>query len=55
VPPVSPRAASPITSPPGDDAIDLGATVLPVLIKSYWKQGVIGLLIVLALVRWIRR
>jgi carbon monoxide dehydrogenase subunit G len=59
VPPAEPRppapAALPTTPPPGDDAIDLGATVLPVLIKSYWKQGVIGLVIVLALVRWFRR
>jgi carbon monoxide dehydrogenase subunit G len=59
VPPAAPTppapAAAPTTPPPGDDAIDLGATVLPVLIKSYWKQGVIGLVIVLALVRWLRR
>jgi len=37
------RAAS------SDDALDLGATVLPVLLKSYWKQaaGVILVLLVL--------
>ena len=58
VPPVAPRPTSPTTStssPPGDDAIDLGATVLPVLVKSYWKQGVVGLVVLLAIVRWIRR
>ena len=54
-PAASRRPPSPPTPPPADDAIDLGATVLPVLIKSYWKQGVIGLVIVLAIVRWIRR
>jgi carbon monoxide dehydrogenase subunit G len=57
-PPAAPRPTSPTTSttsPPGDDAIDLGATVLPVLVKSYWKQGVVGLVILLAIVRWIRR
>jgi carbon monoxide dehydrogenase subunit G len=53
-PPAAPRPPTPPTPAPGDDAIDLGATVLPVLIKSYWKQGVIGLVIVLALVRWFR-
>ena len=25
-----------------DDSLDLGATVLPVLLKSYWKQGAAG-------------
>ena len=38
-------------APAQDDAIDLGATVLPVLVKSYWKQG-LGALVVVALVIW---
>ncbi len=38
-------------APAKDDAIDLGATVLPVLVKSYWKQG-LGVLVVVALVIW---
>jgi uncharacterized protein len=38
-------------APEKDDAIDLGATVLPVLVKSYWKQG-LGVLVVVALVIW---
>jgi carbon monoxide dehydrogenase subunit G len=38
-------------SPRQDDAIDLGATVLPVLVKSYWKQG-LGVLAVVALIIW---
>jgi carbon monoxide dehydrogenase subunit G len=33
-----------------DDALDLGATVLPVLLKSYWKQ-VAGVLVVLLVLR----
>ena len=32
--------------PRADDALDLGATVLPVLVKSYWKQGAAGLAVV---------
>ena len=51
-----PAAAS--TTPPRptpaqgkDDAIDLGATVLPVLVKSYWKQG-LGVLAIVALIIW---
>ena len=41
-----------------DDALDLGATVLPVLIKSYGKQaavGLAGLLGLVLLVRLLRR
>jgi carbon monoxide dehydrogenase subunit G len=36
----------PRQEPRGDDAINLGATVLPVLLKSYWKQGVAALVVV---------
>jgi uncharacterized protein len=38
-------------APGKDDAIDLGATVLPVLVKSYWKQG-LGVLGIVALIIW---
>ena len=51
-PPTPIRATAP---PPADDAIDLGATVLPVLIKSYWKQGAIALVALLVILRWIKR
>jgi carbon monoxide dehydrogenase subunit G len=51
----APAAPAPAPTPPTDDAIDLGATVLPVLLKSYWKQAAAGLLVVLILVRWLRR
>ena len=43
-----PRAGQ---APAKDDAIDLGATVLPVLVKSYWKQG-LGVLAIVALIIW---
>ncbi|MDQ6687804.1 MAG: SRPBCC family protein [Actinomycetota bacterium] len=42
----------------GGDALDLGATVLPVLAKSYWKQiggGLLALLALRALLRRLRR
>lgn len=45
---------SPTRPPGGDDALDLGATVLPVLLKSYWRQAV-GVLAVLGLVGVILR
>ena len=50
-----PRHVSPPTPPPSasparaDDAINLGSTVLPILLKTYWKQG-LGLLVVIALI-----
>jgi carbon monoxide dehydrogenase subunit G len=46
-PPAAPAA-------PRQEALDLGATVLPVLLKSYGKQVGITLLVVLVLVRLVR-
>ncbi len=43
-----PRHAAPA---PGE-ALDLGATVLPVLAKAYWKQGAVALAVV-ALIWWL--
>ena len=42
-------------TPPRTEALDLGATVLPVLLKSYGKQVGLALLLVLLLVRLVRR
>ena len=42
-------------APQEDDALDLGATVLPILVKSYWKQGLAALLILLVIRRLLRR
>jgi uncharacterized protein len=39
----------------GGDALDLGATVLPVLLRSYWKQALGVLLVLIVLRRLIRR
>ena len=36
-----------------DDAIDLGATVLPVLLRAYWKPAVAVLVVLVALVWWL--
>ena len=38
-----------------DDALDLGATVLPVLASTYWKQALGALLVLWVLIRVIRR
>ena len=42
-------------APAQDDALDLGAAVLPVLLKGYWKQGVGALAILLILWKVLRR
>ncbi|GEP36475.1 hypothetical protein NPS01_01380 [Nocardioides psychrotolerans] len=56
--------ATPITSAPSaprpapaqeDDALDLGAAVLPILLKGYWKQGAVGLVVLAIIFRWVRR
>ena len=51
-----PRAEPPPrpAAPAGEDSIDLGATVLPVLLKTYWKQGLVALLVV-AVIVWAAR
>jgi hypothetical protein len=35
-----------------DDALDLGKTVLPILVRSYWKQ-VVGAIVVIAIIVWL--
>jgi carbon monoxide dehydrogenase subunit G len=39
-------------APPRQDALDLGATVLPILVKTYWKQALVAL-VVIAVVVWL--
>jgi uncharacterized protein len=57
-PPPAPGPAAPAASTgprhaaPQDDALDLGATVLPVLAKAYWKQGAV-VLAVLVVIWWV--
>ena len=50
-----PRPAPPRTSAKEDDALDLGATVVQILAKTYWKQGLVGLVVLLFVIRIIRR
>ena len=42
-------------APASDDALDLGATVLPILLKSYWKQIAGAVVVLLILRRLLRR
>jgi carbon monoxide dehydrogenase subunit G len=51
---VPPTHAAPAASSTrgSDDALDLGATVLPVLAKAYWKQA-LGALVVIGVIVWL--
>ncbi len=54
-PPSSPAPQMRESAPPGNDnALDLGATVLPVLAKAYWRQA-LGVLVALLVLRRILR
>jgi uncharacterized protein len=66
VPPMTaptPAEPRPVTTPgarraepaAGDDALDLGATVLPILAKAYWKQALAGFAVVALVIWWFRR
>lgn len=48
-----PPQPTPPTPPTHDDALDLGAAVLPVLIRSYWKRGLVLLALVLLGLVWL--
>ncbi len=48
-------AAAPRSEARDDDALDLGATVVPILAKAYWKQGLAALVLLLFVIRVIRR
>jgi carbon monoxide dehydrogenase subunit G len=61
VAPVAPGVTPPVATPRptpsraasgSDDALDLGRTVLPVLVRSYWKQA-LAVVVVLVVVVWL--
>lgn len=55
--PAAPAAPKHAAAPPSgdDDSLDLGAALLPVLARSYWRQGAGALAVLLLLVWWRRR
>ena len=53
--PSAPRPGGARRAASSDDALDLGATVLPVLLKSYWKQAAGVLLVLLVLKKLLSR
>ena len=54
-PAAPPRPATPPTASGSGDALDLGKTVLPVLAKSYWKQAVVVLIVIIVVIWLIAR
>ncbi len=51
-PPATAVAAPAARATTTDDSLDLGAAVVPILLKSYWKQGA-GLAVVIAVIWWL--
>jgi carbon monoxide dehydrogenase subunit G len=51
-----PPPPPPATPPPAqDDSLDLGAAVLPVLAKTYWKQGAATVVVIGLIIWWFTR
>jgi len=57
--PVAPATPPPATAPRrsagSDDALDLGKTVVPVLARAYWKQGLVVLVVLVVLIWLVAR
>jgi carbon monoxide dehydrogenase subunit G len=51
----SPRPTPPRAAAKEDDALDLGAAVVPILAKTYWRQALAGLVVLAIIIRLIRR
>lgn len=54
-PPGAPPPPPPPRPAPEPEALDLGSAVLPVLLKSYWKQAAVALVVLAVLRRLLRR
>ncbi len=53
-----PTAAAPPVAPEprrDDEALDLGAAVLPALARAYWKQGAAALAVIALIIWWVSR
>jgi carbon monoxide dehydrogenase subunit G len=54
-PPAASRPAVPAPTRGSDEALDIGKTVLPVLARSYWKQAVVVLVVIIVVIWLIAR
>ena len=51
----APPPPRPAPAPPQEESLNLGTTVLPVLMKAYWKPIAGALVVVIVLIRWLSR
>jgi carbon monoxide dehydrogenase subunit G len=51
----TPRPAASSSAGRSDDALDLGKTMLPVIARTYWKQGVVALVVIVVVIWLIAR
>jgi carbon monoxide dehydrogenase subunit G len=49
----APQAPPARPSPAGDDSLNLGAAVLPVLAKTYWKHAAVVVVVVALIIWWL--
>jgi carbon monoxide dehydrogenase subunit G len=54
-PAATPRASSTTASRGADDALDLGRTVLPVLARTYWRQALVALVVIVVIIWLVAR
>ena len=54
-PAATPRPSTPTSARGSDDALNLGTTVLPVLVKTYWKPVVAAVVVIIVLIWLITR
>jgi carbon monoxide dehydrogenase subunit G len=54
-PAANPRPATAASARGSDDSLDLGKTVLPVLLKAYWKPVVIAVVVIIVVIWLIAR
>jgi uncharacterized protein len=45
----------PAPTPPQEDSLNLGTTVLPILLKAYWKPIAGAVVVLLVLIKWLSR
>jgi len=53
--PVASKPDGPASEARSQDALDLGAALVPVLVRTYWRQGLVALAVLLLLRRLLRR
>ncbi len=53
--PDRPPPRPPAPPPPSEESLNLGTTVLPILMKTYWKQLLGALVVIAFVIKWLSR